>query len=79
MTAEAVENRLGGDKPPWCGMCDKRTRLIERDGIPRRCRCHPKTAPLAQFRTCTVCQDHIYEWQMRIHMSDIHGITEVNS
>ena len=31
--------------PPWCGKCDERTRLLERDdGAPARCPdCHPLT------------------------------------
>lgn len=38
-------------KPPWCGACDERTRLIDVDGYgapiaPRRCpTCHPLTNP----------------------------------
>jgi len=34
-------------RPPWCGQCDERTRLVERpgDGVPYRCpSCHPTTA-----------------------------------
>ncbi len=30
---------------PWCGRCDKRTRLLELDDVVVRCRsCHPLTA-----------------------------------
>jgi hypothetical protein len=45
--AEAlIECQQPAGRPPWCGSCDERTRLLERpeDGRPYRClSCHPLT------------------------------------
>jgi hypothetical protein len=48
MLADLAAQDPGGDprphpgKPPWCGECDERTRLIELADGPARCiRCHP--------------------------------------
>lgn len=51
--AEASDNR-----PPWCGICDRRTRLVTVDrelGTVRRCpSCHPlRLKPLAQHKAMT--------------------------
>lgn len=60
-----------GDKPPWCGMCDRVTRLVAivRDGreLARRCEtCHPSSHLLAaQFKRCGTCRAVIYEWDLR--------------
>jgi hypothetical protein len=33
-------------RPPWCGTCDRQTRLEDTEHGPRRChRCHPLTRP----------------------------------
>jgi hypothetical protein len=51
-------------RPPWCGICDERTRLI---GIPgdrvARCQeCHPMAREqLKQFRRCPLCKKLVYE------------------
>lgn len=61
----------GGDKPPWCGQCDRETRLtlVRLDGCDtaRRCvTCHPSGHLLsAQFKRCGKCKAVIYEWDMR--------------
>ena len=60
-----------GDKPPWCGMCDRQTRLVHfsRDGhdAARRCdTCHPSGHLLpAQFKRCGNCKSVIYIWDLR--------------
>lgn len=60
-----------GDKPPWCGQCDRETRLVYflRDGeyCSRRCRtCHPSGHLLpVQFKRCGKCKSVIYEWERR--------------
>jgi hypothetical protein len=69
---KAFASELGdGDKPPWCGMCDRRTRLVHflRDGrdATRRCEtCHPSGHLLsAQFKRCKACKSVIYVWDAR--------------
>jgi hypothetical protein len=49
-------------RPPWCGQCDKRTRLIFEDDHASRCpRCNPQQDLPAQFKYCR-CGDPIYRW-----------------
>ena len=77
---EPISGELNNGKPEWCGQCDKRTRLIDRDGILHRCRCNPGShLQLAQYRTCPVCLTPVYEWEMRAHLADIHEIERSNS
>ena len=82
MSTGTAETRSGGfsdGEPEWCGQCDKRTRLIDRDGILHRCRCNPRShLQLTQYKKCPVCQADVYEWKMRTHIIDVHGITEEN-
>lgn len=57
------------DKPPHCGKCDRRTRLVtvRRDGrdVVVRCRCHPSGQQMAvQFKRCGECKAVVYEWDM---------------
>lgn len=60
-----------GDKPMWCGMCDRDTRLVfhVRDGreAARRCgTCNPSGHLLAvQFKRCKDCKAVIYIWDSR--------------
>lgn len=52
-------------KPPWCGTCDERTRLIElTDERMARCKnCHPLAHhELAQHRKCPACHQRVYQW-----------------
>jgi hypothetical protein len=52
-------------KPPWCGICDRRSRLIGAPGgQPARCtQCHPsRRKQLAQHRRCPTCHVVVYEW-----------------
>jgi len=58
---------LDSGKPPWCGICDSRTRLVTIDlqhGTVRRCRnCHPQRGkPLAQHHRCPECKAIVYNW-----------------
>lgn len=51
---------LGADasgKPPWCGTCDERTRLVDLGEMMGRCvQCHPlRGACLPQHRRCSSC------------------------
>lgn len=52
-------------KPPWCGICDQRTRLV---GVPGGCvarcqECHPLARQhLKQHRRCQACKVLVYEW-----------------
>lgn len=47
-------------RPPWCGECDKRTRLT--GDPPGRCaRCNPNDDLLAQYRLCR-CGQTIRRW-----------------
>ena len=57
----------GDGKPPWCGECDRRTRMLtmRRDGrdVAIRCRCNPNGHLMAgQFKRCPECKAVIYEW-----------------
>jgi len=54
-------------RPPWCGICDQRTRQLwlTSDGTSvQRCpRCHPASRkPLAQHRRCPECKTITYSW-----------------
>lgn len=50
-------------KPPWCGICDERTRLIGLDVVSRCQACHPLARKLLkQFRRCPHCHALVYEW-----------------
>jgi len=51
-------------KPPWCGICDERTRLIQTGKGPARCQeCHPnRHKQLPQHRKCPRCHVTVYEW-----------------
>jgi hypothetical protein len=51
-------------KPPWCGQCDVRTRLIEYgDHVSRCTECHPLARkPLAHHRRCGGCRHLVYTW-----------------
>lgn len=68
---KAYAAELGDGKPPWCGQCDRETRLIYfiRDSTEaaRRCyTCHPKSQTLpAQFSRCKTCRSAIYVWDIR--------------
>ena len=55
---------ISDDKPLWCGRCDRRTRLIELDGIASRCQeCHPLSHfNLAQVIRCPGCHMLVYAW-----------------
>lgn len=50
---------------PWCGNCDKSTRLIDHgDHVARCAECHPLGyKPLAQHKRCGGCGKTIYEWE----------------
>lgn len=54
---------LGTDgRPPWCGQCDKRTRLLYGAESARRCpECHPEKDLPPQFRICK-CGNAVYRW-----------------
>ena len=61
------EEELTDNKPAWCGICDRRTRLVTVDrenGTCKRCPdCHPSPRkPLAQHRRCPQCKMTIYQW-----------------
>lgn len=51
-------------KPPWCGSCDERTRLVDLGDKMRRChQCHPlRGRMLPQHRGCPSCGEFIYVW-----------------
>lgn len=65
----AVET--GDGKPPWCGRCDRETRLVyfRRDGTDcaRRCTtCHPRSTTFpATYTRCRECKHAIYAWDIR--------------
>ena len=52
------------DKPMWCGVCDRRTRLIESHGLAARCpQCHPLGhLNLAQHIRCPGCRMLVYAY-----------------
>ena len=56
-----------GGKPPWCGNCDKATRLVDHGHSMARCAaCHPLAwKPLAQHKRCGGCNSLIYTWDNR--------------
>lgn len=51
-------------KPPWCGNCDRITRLIQLGAIVTRCQeCHPlQGVPLPQHDRCPGCHMVIHSW-----------------
>ena len=50
-------------KPPWCGICDERTRLLGRDEAHRCPACHPqRRQSLKQHRKCPTCHQTVHEW-----------------
>jgi len=51
-------------KPPWCGICDERTRLLDCGDLAARCQtCHPhRHQQLRQHRKCPRCHVTVYEW-----------------
>jgi len=51
-------------KPMWCHNCDRRTRLIEIDGVAHRCtNCHPLNHQQpSQFIRCAGCRMVVYAW-----------------
>lgn len=52
------------DKPLWCGRCDRRTRLIEINGLATRCQeCHPLAHQgVPQTTRCAGCRMTVYVW-----------------
>jgi hypothetical protein len=50
-------------KPPWCGICDERTRLVDLGEKMKRCTtCHPlRHKQLKQNRICPLCHATVYE------------------
>ena len=52
------------DKPMWCRRCDRRTRLIEVNGIAARCQeCNPQAhMHLAHLIRCPGCRMLVYVW-----------------
>jgi len=60
-------NKQIDNRPPWCGICDRRTRQLwlNRDGTSvQRCpSCHRlRHKTLAQHRRCGECKAVVYEW-----------------
>ena len=51
-------------KPPWCGFCDERTRLLDAGDLVARCQqCHPqRQRTLKQHRKCPRCHMTVYQW-----------------
>lgn len=67
IAADCPNRELSADnkKPPWCGICDPRTRLVgNSEGIPMRCPdCHPRGGQhLEQFQRCPGCKMLIHKW-----------------
>ena len=59
----ANEGIDGNGKPPWCGICDERTRHVSLGDMEARCTvCHPlRRQHLRQFRGCPSCKALVYE------------------
>jgi hypothetical protein len=51
-------------RPPWCGFCDERSRLIDHGNSVSRCQqCHPLSRQqLRQHRKCPSCHMTVYDW-----------------
>lgn len=50
-------------KPPWCGLCDERTRLLGLAVASRCPDCHPQRGrSLRQHRKCPRCHVTVYAW-----------------
>ena len=51
-------------RPPWCGFCDEKTRLIDGGALVSRCQqCHPlRHRQLRQHRKCPHCHMTVYLW-----------------
>lgn len=67
IAAECPNSEALDTRPTWCGICDRRTRLVtvDRDnGTVKRCPdCHPSPRkPLTQHRRCTACRMTVHEW-----------------
>lgn len=51
-------------RPPWCGECDRRTRMrfhADADVMTRCPKCNPNFDLPAQFKICK-CADVVYRW-----------------
>ena len=50
--------------PPWCGICDERTRLLDLGDSMARCQtCNPqRRQQLRQHRKCPHCHVTVHEW-----------------
>jgi hypothetical protein len=66
VAANCPNAELAADgRPPWCGICDERTRQIGvADGTVTRCReCHPLARQnFKSDRRCPSCKMLVYEW-----------------
>jgi Zinc knuckle len=64
LPASTPSGRNDNGKPPWCGQCDPRTRLVDHGDYMTRCAwCHPAgSKTLAQHRRCGGCGELIYTW-----------------
>lgn len=68
---QAYAAELGdGDKPPWCGECDRITRhrfvVRDRHEFAIRCKCRPLGHLLpVQFKRCGGCKAVIYQWDLK--------------
>ena len=66
----AAATTTGGDRRPWCGDCDKRTRLLDHGSHMERCRrCWAWPAKgtypgqlLPQHKRCGGCRNLVYIW-----------------
>lgn len=67
VASECPNQEILDTRPSWCGICDRRTRLvtIDRDkGTVEKCRnCHSSPSkPLAQHRRCPTCKVTVFAW-----------------
>lgn len=67
IAADCPNNEELDNRPAWCGICDRRTRLVTvniETGTVKKCPdCHPAPRkPLPQHKRCGACKMTVHSW-----------------
>jgi ribosome-binding protein aMBF1 (putative translation factor) len=82
IAAECPNSEALDTRPAWCGICDRRTRLVTINidtGAVKRCpECHPnRRKHVAQLHRCNACKCLVYEWDnARCGHHEMPGVTD---